>query len=173
LAGPKQAKKFDTYLEPLVEELQQLWDGVSAFDGSESPIGPRSFTLRGICMHTMHDFPGYAHLSGLQTSGYRACPCCGEHLQAERSNALKKIVYMGYTKYLPIDHPMREDEDLVGHNNIDLRPIPIEPDGIDWQVLWWNIENEHISKERSGMMRLSILYRLPYWEVYFLFICMY
>ena len=139
-----------------MEELQQLWDGISAFDGSENPCGSRSFTLHGICMHTMHDYLGYAHISGLQTSGYRACPCCGSHLEAERSNALKKIIYLGHTKYLPLDHPMREDDE---------RPIPTEPDGIDWQLTWWNMENNESSQERSGMTRLSILYRLSYWEV--------
>ncbi|MUN65029.1 hypothetical protein GMA12_18175, partial [Kocuria sediminis] len=45
-------------LEPLVEELQQLWQGVPAFDASETSTRPRSFTLHGICMWTMHDYPG-------------------------------------------------------------------------------------------------------------------
>lgn len=153
----------------MIEELEELWRGIPAYDGSENPLGPRIFNLHGICMHTMHDFPGYAHISGLQTAGYRACPCCGPELQSTRSISLKKMIYLGYTKYLPLDHPMRSDSLLVG-NHIDERPIPTEPDGVDWQVTWFMVENGELPQERSGMTRYSILYRLKYWEVrYILF----
>jgi hypothetical protein len=49
---------FDVYLQPLVEELQQLWKGVLAYDIFK-PLSSRSFTLRGVLLWTIHDFPSY------------------------------------------------------------------------------------------------------------------
>ncbi|KAL3696095.1 hypothetical protein R1sor_010171 [Riccia sorocarpa] len=79
IPGPKKVKNIDIYLEPLVEELQQLWDGVDdVYDGRTERIGrDRWFTLKGVLLWTMHDYPGYAQVSGFQTSGYAACPTCG------------------------------------------------------------------------------------------------
>jgi hypothetical protein len=49
---------FNVYLQPLVEELQQLWKGVPAYDVLK-PLSSRSFTLRGVLLWTIHDFLGY------------------------------------------------------------------------------------------------------------------
>ncbi len=49
---------FDVYLQPLVEELQQLWKGVLAYDVVK-PLSSRSFTLRCVQLWTIHDFLGY------------------------------------------------------------------------------------------------------------------
>jgi hypothetical protein len=38
---------FDVYLEPLVEELLQLWAGVPAYDCTKDE-GSKVFTLRGV-----------------------------------------------------------------------------------------------------------------------------
>jgi hypothetical protein len=54
MTGPNQPKNFDVYFEPIVDELATLWEGVDAYD----TIRDEWFKLRGICMWTMHDFPG-------------------------------------------------------------------------------------------------------------------
>ncbi|KAL3680993.1 hypothetical protein R1sor_023949 [Riccia sorocarpa] len=71
IPGPKKVKNIDIYLEPLVEELQLLWTGVDdVYDGRTERIGrDRWFTLKGVLLWTMHDYPGYAQVSGFQTSG--------------------------------------------------------------------------------------------------------
>jgi hypothetical protein len=52
-------KNMDTYLALLVGELQTLWNGVWAYDGRKTTGGlPWVFTMKGICMWTMHDYPG-------------------------------------------------------------------------------------------------------------------
>ncbi|KAL3692888.1 hypothetical protein R1sor_006539 [Riccia sorocarpa] len=65
------------------------------------------FTLKGVLLWTMHDFLGYAQVSGFQTSGYAACPTCGPALPVARSSHLSKQVYMSYSTYLPMDDPLR------------------------------------------------------------------
>ncbi|KAL3676120.1 hypothetical protein R1sor_026068 [Riccia sorocarpa] len=73
IPGPKKVKNIDIYLEPLVEELQQLWTGVDdVYDGRTERVGrDRWFTLKGVLLWTMHDYPGFAQVSGFQTSSLR------------------------------------------------------------------------------------------------------
>ncbi|XP_075665826.1 uncharacterized protein LOC142635575 [Castanea sativa] len=60
--GPKSPGiAIDVYLQPLVEELRELWDvGVEAYDASSKNV----FQLRAALMWTVHDFPAYADVSG-------------------------------------------------------------------------------------------------------------
>ena len=52
---------IDVYLQPLVEELRELWDvGVQAYDVSSKKI----FQLPAALMWTVNYFPAYADLSG-------------------------------------------------------------------------------------------------------------
>jgi hypothetical protein len=54
---------FDVYMEPLVEELLELWSGVPAFDITKEE-GLCNFTLRAMLIWTIHDFPGYGIVGG-------------------------------------------------------------------------------------------------------------
>jgi hypothetical protein len=83
IPGKYKAKNMDIYLAPLVEELQLLWNGITVFDISRGPRRGNNVQIRAILMWTMHDFPGYGECSGLQTSGYHACPLCGDRLEAQ------------------------------------------------------------------------------------------
>jgi hypothetical protein len=50
-------------MEPLVEELLELWSGVPAFDITKEE-GLCNFTLRAMLIWTIHDFPGYGIVGG-------------------------------------------------------------------------------------------------------------
>jgi len=64
---------IDVYLQPLISELQELWNvGVHTYDISMK----KSFVMRTTLMWTINDFPAYAYLSGCSTRGPLACPCC-------------------------------------------------------------------------------------------------
>jgi hypothetical protein len=68
---------IDTFLCPLVDELMTLWTpSVQAMDFCKLE-GERSFTLCGMVMWTINDFPGYGLLSGCVHQGYADCPKCG------------------------------------------------------------------------------------------------
>jgi hypothetical protein len=46
------------YMEPLIDELLELYEkGVPAFDVS-APIGKEGFTLKAALLWTIHDWPG-------------------------------------------------------------------------------------------------------------------
>ena len=53
--GRRQVKNMDVYLQPLVDELKELWDGINVYDLSKPIVAERSFTLFGICAYTTHD----------------------------------------------------------------------------------------------------------------------
>jgi len=103
-------KNLDVFIAPLVEELQQLWNGVEAIDASAEG-GERRFNLRGILLWTISDFPAYGLISGQQTKGYKACPICGPVIVSRSAKGPNgdKIVYVGARQRLPEDHAFRED----------------------------------------------------------------
>ena len=55
--GKHKVKNMDVYLAPLIEELQELWNGIEVFDVSKPPCD-RSTLIKDILMWTMHDYPG-------------------------------------------------------------------------------------------------------------------
>jgi hypothetical protein len=77
------------YLEPLVEEILQLWNGISAYDITKDR-GEQTFNLKAVLLWTIHDFPGYGTVGGFSHQGYVACPWCGPDLGAQHSTELGK-----------------------------------------------------------------------------------
>ncbi|KAL6284249.1 hypothetical protein ACE6H2_015178 [Prunus campanulata] len=74
--GPKQpGNDIDVYLEPLIDDLKSLWDGIrGVYDAHIEEY----FTLRGVLLWTIIDFLAYGNLSGCVVKGYKACPICGD-----------------------------------------------------------------------------------------------
>ena len=60
----RQEKHIDVYLQPLVDELKELWEGIHVYDVSRPIAIERSFTLYGICAYTTHDYAILRVLSG-------------------------------------------------------------------------------------------------------------
>lgn len=63
IPGKHKVKNMDVYLEPLIEELQELWNGVAVMDVTRPPLDRRAI-IKGILLWTMHDYPGLGELSG-------------------------------------------------------------------------------------------------------------
>ncbi|GAU21906.1 hypothetical protein TSUD_34030 [Trifolium subterraneum] len=82
IPGPDSPKgKIDVYLQPLIDELQQLWNyGVVTYDASKK----HNFRMRAALMWTINDFPAYAMLSGWSTAGRLACPICMKNSKAKQ-----------------------------------------------------------------------------------------
>jgi hypothetical protein len=67
------SSNVDVYLQPLVDELHVLWKGVKAWDAY---LGA-SFSLRTMCMWSIHAFPSYGLFASCVTKGHVGCPPCG------------------------------------------------------------------------------------------------
>lgn len=94
ISGPKQpGNDIDVYLDVLVEDLQQLWEGV---DGVYDAYRRQFFTLKAVLLWTINDFPAYGNLSGCTTHGYYACPICKEDTYANHLENGKKMSFVGH-----------------------------------------------------------------------------
>ena len=91
IPGPKSpGKDYDVFLQPLIEELKELWDGINAYD----LYGGCMFKLRAAVLWTISDFPAYVYLSGWSTAGKLACPVCLEDTRSRRIT--DKQCFTGY-----------------------------------------------------------------------------
>jgi hypothetical protein len=118
---------FNVYLEPLVEELLQLWQGVPAYD-IRKEHGLWRFTLRAVLMWTIHDFPGYAIVGGFSHQRYTTCPWCGPHLGAEHYIELGKQTYGGTRRWLTENHRYQSaamKDHFDGKIETHGKPIPV------------------------------------------------
>jgi hypothetical protein len=70
-------KNIDVYLQPLVEELEELWKEMKAYDVTR-PKRLSKFMLRAIWMWSLHDYLMYGLFASYQTKGYLACPLCSQ-----------------------------------------------------------------------------------------------
>ena len=167
---------FDVFIQPLVDELQQLWSrtGVLTRDAREY-LGMAQFKLRAVLMWTLHDFPAYGLLSGLTTKGFKACPVCGPHTISRRSKILRKNVYFGcHRRYLPQHHHFRGahaafdgvachescEEPLTGNQTIRRgrqSEAYLDAGGTE--------KDAEFPGKAHGVKRVSALYQLPYWRV--------
>ena len=62
--GKYQVKDMNVYIEPLINELVELWNSVIMYDMSR-PIGQRQFQFHAILAWTIHDAPGLTHFCGM------------------------------------------------------------------------------------------------------------
>jgi hypothetical protein len=165
---------IDVYLQPLVNELQELWNvGVQTFVTSN--MG--NFNMRAQLMWTINDLPAYADLSGWPNKGVKACPCC---MHSTRSKYLKngcKFCYMGHRRYLPTKHLWRLNRRTFdGTEEFDSAPNVPRGDEIIQQLEVVAFGDENVGKKRKRKKRKrgaassddvlwkkkSIFFRLPY-----------
>ena len=93
IPGPKcLGKDFDLFMEPLVEELQQLWRGVLTRDLYSSPLA--DFFLCAFIIWCIHDYPALGTMLGRTTHGYNACVRCDRNPLSYA--ILSKICYIGH-----------------------------------------------------------------------------
>ena len=95
---------IDAYLEPLYDELMELWKGVEAIQSLADGHSIK-FTLRASLLFTIHDLLAYGTLSGLSVHGYHGCPACNFKDFVRHSRSLCKCIYCGHRAYLKMDHP--------------------------------------------------------------------
>jgi hypothetical protein len=109
IPGPASpGKDFDVFLEPLIEELLQLWNGVRTYDA----LSGKNFDLRAVVLWCIHDYPALSTLSGRTTKGYFACIHCDKNPLSYRLRS--KIGYFGHFRFLPMGHRLRRNNEFVG-----------------------------------------------------------
>ncbi|XP_074342211.1 uncharacterized protein LOC141679672 [Apium graveolens] len=108
ISGPHEpGNDVDVYLQSLIDDLKKLWEGVpNVYDAYTKSY----FTLKGILIWTINDFPAYGNLSGCVDKGYLCCPICGDDTVAKYLSHSRKMCYQGHRRYLPRNHPYRKQK---------------------------------------------------------------
>ena len=176
IPGPKSPSEdtIDVYLQPLVHELKKLWKGVPTVDMSEPSVPNRNFSMRGMLLWTIHDYPAYTLIAGQSGKGYAGCPICGEGTYAEHSKEANKTLFLGHRRWLNRNHRWRAARAAFnGQQNYD--PPPPRQSGITvvqrgaWRESYLQCGGRPNSKDdpvkKTGVKRISILFQLPYWQV--------
>jgi len=102
IPGPKSpGKDFDVFLQPLIEDLIKLWEGVKTYDAFTGS----TFDLCAAVLWCIHDYPALGVLSGRITKGYYACIHCNTDPLSR--SLRRKICYIGHRRFLPINHKWR------------------------------------------------------------------
>jgi hypothetical protein len=63
--GKYQFKDMNVYIEPLIDELLELWKGITMYDISRSIGAQREFKFHATRLWRIHDAPGLTHLCGM------------------------------------------------------------------------------------------------------------
>jgi hypothetical protein len=73
IPGPEHpGNNFSVFMQPLVDELQTLNDGVETWDASMK----ERFTMKAAYLWSIHDFPTLGMFAGWSTYGLLACHRC-------------------------------------------------------------------------------------------------
>ncbi|XP_058766785.1 uncharacterized protein LOC131640406 [Vicia villosa] len=107
IPGPKSpGNDIDVYLQPLIDELKELWE--SSIETCDSSMN-QTFQMRAALMWTISDYPAYAILSGWGTKGKLACACCKSNTNSLYLKYSHKMCYTNHRIFLPRTHSWRGD----------------------------------------------------------------
>jgi hypothetical protein len=173
IPGPNSpTNDIDVYLQPLIEELKELWEvGVETYDVSSK----ENFQMRAALLWTIHDLPGYGDVSGWSTKGALACPFCNYSTHSEWLKNGGKYCFMGHRRFLDEDHPFRNDT-VSFDGTQEMEPAPTMLSGIEAKAFLESIEqmfgktDANLKKSRNRnsdgtqpWKKQSIFFQLSYW----------
>ncbi|XP_024005009.1 uncharacterized protein LOC112082142 [Eutrema salsugineum] len=104
LGSSAPSNNIDVYLQPLIEDLQDLWnEGLDVYDA----FSKQAFNLRAILLWTISDYPVLGTLAGCKVKGKQACNVCGKDTPFRWLQFSRKHVYLGNRIRLRPGHPYR------------------------------------------------------------------
>ncbi|XP_025703763.1 uncharacterized protein [Arachis hypogaea] len=176
ILGPKMpGNNIDVYLEPLVDELKQLWDGVETYDANKGT----TFKMRAALMWPVSDFPGLENLSGWNTYNGLACPTCNMDAKAQRLTFSRKWCYTGHRRFLNQGHKYRVDRTRFD-GQVESRDPPMKYSRINVLRQQSNLQlsfgknptltakrrriGEDEDQDDSVWKKRSVFFELPYWK---------
>ena len=172
IPGPHSpGKDMDVFLQPIVEELKELWEtGFRVRDGANDEV----FRLRAALLWTINDFPARSYLSGWSGQGYLACPTC--NLDTPSLKVRNRIVYYDHRRFLRTRHRLRKSTDhYKDRHEKRSKPEKLTPQDILAQLasVSCTTTGKHagsVGRKRKraecelNWAKKSIFYELPYWS---------
>ena len=189
IPGPNApSNSIDVYLQPLIDDLKDLWnEGLQVYDS----LSKENFIVRAMLLWTISDYPGLGTLAGCKVKGKQTCNVCGKDTPFRWLKFSRKNVYMGNRKRLRPGHPYRRKKGWFDNSVEEGFARRIQTGSEIFETLkdFINdfgrplekktkrkrsnlVDNEEISQEECEedsdkwrWKKLSILFELPYWKV--------
>ncbi|KAM3284809.1 hypothetical protein P3S67_023608 [Capsicum chacoense] len=168
IPGPKcPGNDIDVYLKLMIEELNELWNGVDTYDA----LSKSNFLICVALMWTINDFTAYGNLSGWSTKGKLTCPCC--HKDTHSISIRNKLCYMSHRRFLPMNHPLRRNRVLFdGKVEIGVAPIPftsgealVQLQGLGNVTFGKGQKRKrNVHNDAYNWRKKSIFFELYYWD---------
>jgi len=113
--------KLNVMLQPLIEDLKELWKGIEAYDCYKK----QKFNLRAAFLWSIHDFMAYGIFAGWSCHGMLTCPICGNDSDCFRLKFGGKISYFDCHRcFLPENHPFRFQRNAFRKDTIVTKSPP-------------------------------------------------
>ncbi|KAK4395683.1 hypothetical protein Sango_1722600 [Sesamum angolense] len=167
-SNPK--RLIDVYLEPLIEELLQLWHvGVRVYDHALD----RAFIMRAALMWTVNDLLTYRMVSEWSTAGVMGCPVYMDDTRAFHLQLGRKACYFDcHRQFLLAHHSYRRNKKAFTKNRIEnkvARPSLIGDQILDRVVNISPVIEMPLSLPDGygsdhKWTKKSIFWDLPYWS---------
>ncbi|KAL0309024.1 UNVERIFIED_CONTAM: hypothetical protein Sradi_5844700 [Sesamum radiatum] len=163
IPSPSNPKRLiDAYLEPLIEELLQLWHvGVRTYDHAMD----QAFMMQLALMWTANDLPAYGMAFRWSTTGVMGCPVCMDDTRASICSMTKKSIVWDppYWSTLLIQHNldvMHIDKNMFDNkfNTVmDIKEKTKDSINIrrDLKIIYNRLELE-LDKRRSNVMPKAV-----------------
>ncbi|XP_058751372.1 uncharacterized protein LOC131624455 [Vicia villosa] len=136
------------YLQPLIEELKELWEsGIETYDSSMN----QTFQMCAALLWTISDYPAYAMLSGWSTKGKLVCACCKSNTNLLYLRHNHKMCYMDHRTFLPITHSWRDDVKSFNGEE-EHRTAPSMLNGAEILELLKDFNNEFEKKKKKKVV---------------------
>lgn len=163
IPGPQHpGKNLSSLLEPLVDELLDIWVGVTTWDASKK----KNFTMKAAYLWSVHDFRAYGDFVGWSTNGNLACPTCLCESKAFRlNNGGKSCWFDCHRCFLPTDHEFRNQsnafrKDTTIHHG---RPSQLSGEQVQAQMNASITDSDNYGKKHNWR-HISCFWRLPYFS---------
>jgi hypothetical protein len=129
IPGPKHPSvRLNVMLQPLIEELKKLWQGVEAYDCFKK----QNFNLCVAYLFSVHEFMAYGIFSGWSVHGRLTCPYCAKDTNCFCLSAGGKICYFDCHRcFLPFNHPFRRQRKEFRKGTITTKGPPKRRSGIE------------------------------------------
>ncbi|XP_025703733.1 uncharacterized protein [Arachis hypogaea] len=152
---------IDVYLQPLIDELKQLWDGVETYDAKEG----NTFKMCVALMWTISDFPGLENLSGWNTHSGLSYPTCNLDAKTHRLKDSKKWCFMGHRRFLNQGHKYRLDRNRFD-GQVESRDPPKKLSETDSSSVTSKKRRngQDADEDDSHWKKKSVFFDLLYWE---------
>ncbi|KAL5647873.1 hypothetical protein ACJX0J_042228, partial [Zea mays] len=166
ILGPEHPRKhLNVMLEPLVDELKKLWEGVEAYDCYKK----ERFNLRVAYLWSIHDFMAYGIFAGWSCHGKLTCPICGKDTDCFRLEFGGKICYFDCHRcFLPLDHPFRFEANQFRKDTIVTKGPPKRLSGAEIHAALDNLKPDGTGYLGFGIehnwTHKCSLWELPYTE---------